>query len=257
MSRKKNRYACSPGLGYTPFMANLPVFVGFDWREADAFEVLKKSIDRHSSVDVDIIPLEHRLLRQTGWFKRPWKIEPGGQFIDLEDGKPFSTEFSHSRFLTPALARGMGYSGFCLFMDCDFMFRRDVVDLFELSDPEAAVQVVKRKWAEPEGKKMDGMAQCNYPRKLWSSLMLFNLDHPDNVLLTPDEVNTAQGAWMHALGWLDNYAIGSLPAEWNYIPGVDKGGQAAAVHFSLGIPRMDGYKDSEFAQEWFSYRESK
>ena len=172
--------------------------------------------------------------------------------MDVKDGKPFSTEFSYSRFLVPEIARSNNLSGWVLWCDNDFLFLDDVANLFALADPQYAVMVVKHDWQGKDGMKMDGMAQQGYYRKLWSSLILWNMDHPSNVELTPHEVNNASGAWLHGFSWLNDHEIGALPPQWNWIPGVSKdtGTKPAAVHFSLGMPYLDDHKDDPYAAEW-------
>ena len=66
---------------------------------------------------------------------------------------------------------------------------------------------------------MDGAVQTAYPRKNWSSLMLFNCDHPSVKALTPEVVNRENGAYLHRLQWAEDSDIGALPVEWNWLEG--------------------------------------
>ena len=84
------------------------IFVGYDSRESDAYDVCLKSIKLNNAANVFVHPLNHLELRKQGLFKRRWLVNEEGQYIDLEDNLPFSTEFSHSRFLTPIIAKQMG-----------------------------------------------------------------------------------------------------------------------------------------------------
>ena len=45
--------------------------------------------------------------------------------------------------------------------------------------------------------KMDGKKQEHYRRKNWSSLILWNCGHDLNKGLTPLEVNTQKGSYLH------------------------------------------------------------
>lgn len=244
--------------------APFPIYVGYDIREHLAWLVCESSLRRPVSVyalpdrHLDIIPLSHRQLRRDQMFDRPWRVDSDGLISDERDGRPFSTEFSHSRFLVPDLAvqacgRPAGERGWAMFVDCDFMFRRPVTDLLVGLDPSKAIYVVKHDFARlAEGVKMDGMIQQRYYRKLWSSLVLWNLDHP-KVQETSwlNSVSEMTGAEMHAFSWFADEEIGALDETWNWVPGHSEPLESpAAVHWSLGGPWMRGYEDAAFHQEW-------
>lgn len=224
----------------------LRVFVGYDSREHIAFEVCKSSMLRLASVPVVVEPLDTRRLRHAGLYSRHW-IERAGQQVDTMDDRPFSTEFAFPRFLVPAL---MQWRGRALFCDCDFLWRADVAELFGLFDPAHAVQVVMHNH-RAEGVKMDGQSQGNYHRKNWSSLVLWNCEHPGNLLLTPERVNTERGQWLHAFDWLPSYVIGALPVNWNWIENVTASDVVpSCVHFSAGGPWHKGFENAAYADEW-------
>ena len=194
-------------------------------------------LSRAESGSVSVYPLKHRELRRQDLFKREWAVSPDGQYYDRSDGRPFSTEFSHSRFLVPALAKRMGLAGWVMFVDCDFLFLADVRELLCGLDPAWAAACVKHDFRqESDTTKMDGVVQQAYFRKLWSSLLLLNLGHPDVAGLTPYQVNMQAGSWLHALTWVrDDGQIGGLPEEWNWIPGHSPDDlDPKAVHFSFG-----------------------
>lgn len=229
------------------------LYVGYDPREDMAFRVLKHTVRKQCGDGAtEVVPLLHRDLRAAGIFNRTWHVDPEGQYWDERDGKPFSTEFSHSRFAVPILARNAGLGGWCGFVDVDFMFldcpRKMLADL----DADKAVYVVKHQWdAVKEGRKMDGVVQQRYRRKLWSSLILWNINHPSNDWLTPYRLNNAPGGDLHAFCWLQDEEIGSLDPGWNWIPGFSNDHvEARAVHFSFGGPWMPGYEGVEFAGRW-------
>lgn len=195
------------------------IFIGWDSREPVASYVAGHSIVRRTKSDVDIKYLRHRELRRDGFFNRPWRIrEHDGEFIDERDGRPFSTEFSHTRFLIPVLCN---YKGWALFFDADMIFLNDVKKLFDLCDDRYAVMCVKHKHQVRENSiKMDHRLQQNYYRKNWSSFVMWNCEHPSNKYIKPEYVNHAAGSYMHAFEWLKDEEIGELPFSYNYISGV-------------------------------------
>lgn len=235
------------------------IFLGWDRRERDAFEVAQRSIVGHSLACPDILAIDTGVLRDAGLYRRPEQVSDGLRW-DIISQAAMSTEHAISRFLAPKMA----VTGWALFMDGDVMARRDIGHLFALADPKYAVQVVKHQssgigWdlagadiGSPV--KMDGQVQNRYPCKNWSSVMLFNCDHPANRDLTIDLINTVPGRDLHAFCWLPLDLIGALPSEWNHLVGIDQPrDDAAVVHFTMGTPSMKGYEDQEYADEWRGY----
>lgn len=231
-----------------------PIYVGYDPREELAYQVCEYSLQKHSQNSCQITPLIHRDLRSRGFFNREWLVDSKGQYSDTRDGKPFSTEFSHSRFAMPLVARADGHEGWVMFVDVDFLFLANVADLFRQAKmrPECAVMCVKHSWdSHLDGKKMDGVVQATYPRKLWSSMFLMNLSHPANDWLTAYQLNHATGGDLHRFCWLKDEEIGGVHVEWNWIPGFSTDGvEPKAVHYSFGGPWMTGYEEVPFAEEW-------
>ena len=224
------------------------IFIGYDRREVDAYNVCKYSLERRTSVPLYIYPLMIQAQRHLGNFTR--KQIDG---VDHVDGKPFSTEFAFTRFLVPHL---MGHEGWALFCDCDFLFLSDVENLLALRNERYAVQCVKHNYAPTETVKMDGQVQSVYPRKNWSSLVLWNCGHPSNQGITPTEVNTKPGSWLHGFEWLRDEEIGGLPESWNWLEGhSDMGMDADAVHFTRGGPWMQAWEDCDHAEDWLREQE--
>src|SRR5437588_411598 len=134
------------------------IFIGFDQREPEAYEVAKFSLARRASIPVAVEPIKLADLRARGLYTR--------------DADPLaSTEFTYSRFFTPYLA---GYAGWALFCDCDFLWLGDIAGLVEYTRTPKALYCVQHDYTPKETTKMDGKPQTTYPRKNWSSLMLFN-----------------------------------------------------------------------------------
>jgi hypothetical protein len=238
--------SCLADAGAEPFR----VFVGYDSREDVAYRVCRRSLLRRSSIPLEITPIVQQELREAGLY---WR----------ERGPTESTEFSFTRFLTPYLA---GYRGWALFVDCDFLFVADLAGLVALAraDPRRAVLCVHHDYTPTEATKMDGAVQTAYPRKNWSSMVLFNCGHPKNrAALTPEAVSTRSGAYLHRFMWLDDDEIGEVPFVWNFLVGhnrvdpADEAGTAPrAIHYTSGGPWFDRYKDCEFADLWVQERDA-
>lgn len=207
------------------------VFIGYDARETVALHVLSHSLMRNSSLPVSITGLKLSQLDM-------WRAKDPRQ----------STDFAFSRFLVPYLC---GYEGHAIFMDCDMLCRGDIAGLWaERSDH--AVSVVKHDYIPKTEDKFLGAVQTVYPRKNWSSVMVFN--NAKCAVLTPGYVNTASGLELHQLHWTDS--IGELPPAWNHLVGeYEPNPGAKLVHYTLGGPYFNEYKDCEFATEWFCERE--
>ena len=214
------------------------VFIGFDRREAVAFNVLAHSIQTRSSVPVAIAPLMLSQLR--GFFSR-------------ERHPLQSTDFSFSRFLTPYIS---GYRGFSIFMDCDMLMLDDICRLWSLCDERYAIQVVKHDHRPKEDRKFLGEPQSKYEKKNWSSVIIFNNELCTQ--LTPDFVNEASGLELHQFRWLQSdELIGALPPRWNHLVGYDKPSRdVSLVHFTLGGPYFSEFEGCEYAEEWRRERQS-
>jgi len=226
------------------------VYIGFDRREPESTEVAHRSLLKTCSVPVEIHDLREVELRERGLYDRPFRTE-GAQRIDLRDGKPFSTDFSFTRFLVPVL---QAYAGWALYCDCDFLFRADIRELWDLADDKYAVMCVKHDHRPKETTKMDQQRQEPYPRKNWSSMILYNCGHPANRALTADMVNHSTGRFLHAFGWLTDDLIGGVPETWNWLEGWSPADMdPKIVHMTRGVPTMAGYENIPYADEWRSY----
>lgn len=232
----------------------LRIFIGFDSREAAAYEVCRQSIrrfDRH----IIITGLVLSRLQADGLYTRPTERRLG-RLWDVISGAPMSTEFALSRFLVPEICRRQGWDGWAVFCDADMMWRAPPSELRALLDDDKAVICVQHDHVPGNAIKMDDQIQTEYPRKNWSSFMAFNCAHPANRGLTVDFVNSARGLDLHRLCWLDDSEIGALPPEWNWLAGHTRDiANPKVVHFTDGIPTMDGYQDAEYAGEFFAHLE--
>lgn len=217
----------------------LRICIGYDERESAAFAVLCHSIITRASRPVSITPVMQRHLK--GIYTR--------ERSPLE-----STAHSFTRFLTPYLC---GFKGHAIFMDADMIVRFDVHDLllYPLAHPDKAVFVVKHDYVPKSATKMDGQEQTAYPRKNWSSLMVFNNEHCK--ALTPDYVNSASGLDLHRFAWLPDEQIGELPRIFNHLVGeYPPDPKAKLLHFTLGVPTIHADAPLDHYQDWLSERSS-
>lgn len=221
------------------------IWIGYDPREGGAYTVAARSICRCTGGKKVALPIKLDQMRASGLYWRPTETRDG-RLWDVISEAPMATEFAISRFLTPHLA-----TGWALFVDADVMVRTDMAELFSLADDRYAVMCVKHRFDPPEGVKMDGQAQTRYARKNWSSVCLFNCDHPANKALTVDVINSWPGRDLHAFKWLKDAEIGELDPKWNWLAGhSDPSIDPAIVHFTDGTPDMPGYENAPYADEW-------
>lgn len=215
-------------------MRPFPIFIGYDERETVAYHVLANSLQRRASRPVAITPLVRRHL--AGIYRRP-------------HGPLESTDFSMTRFLVPYLC---GFRGRALFLDCDMLCRADIFGLIDRASDDcrdAAVAVCKHEYLPSSESKFLGHVQTRYPRKNWSSLMLFQNEFCQ--ALTPDYVNSATGLDLHRFAWTKDAAIGSLPLTWNWLIGEYPYNPSAEVlHYTLGGPWFPEHHACEGSDEW-------
>lgn len=213
----------------------IPIFVGYDEREAVVYHTFCNSVIRHASEPVLFFPLKRSLL---------------GPLHKRSKEKDQSNEFSFTRFLVPALS---GFAGHALFCDGDMLCLDDIVKLWNLRDARFAVQVVKHDYEPKDETKYLGAKQYKYPRKNWSSVMLFNCEHPSCRRLSYHFVDTAPGSELHQFRWCRNdEEIGSLPKEWNHLVSeYSADPNAKLVHYTVGGPYFSEYEDCDYNKEWF------
>lgn len=213
----------------------IPIFIGYDPREAIAFHVCVNSIIRQASEPVSIMPLALNLFND---YKETHT-----------DG---SNHFIYSRFLVPHL---MNYQGHAIFMDGDMIVRGDIAELWAQRDATKDVQVVKHDYKTRMPVKYLGAKNEDYPRKNWSSVILWNCGSHTNAQLTPKFVQTATGAQLHRFTWIDDSRIGELAREWNWLP--DEYGEnldAKLLHYTLGTPCFHEFATTPQGSEWHQER---
>ncbi|MGE3477285.1 MAG: hypothetical protein AB7H70_15890 [Rhodospirillaceae bacterium] len=215
------------------------IFIGYDPREAAAYNVLAHSIQTRASLPVTIAPLMLSQLKGV---------------LTRERHPLQSTDFSFSRFLVPYLS---GYEGWSLFCDCDMLVLDDVAKLWSQRDERYAVQVVKHDHKPSDTVKFLDQPQRPYEKKNWSSVILFN--NAKCKALTPDYVNSATGLELHQFKWLGNDAlIGEIPHRWNHLVDYDPTvptAQVSLLHYTEGGPYFEAYKNCSYAEDWFAERD--
>ena len=205
--------------------------IGFDQRESVAYHTFTQSIIEKASLPVAFIPLAINTLKG---------------YKETHTDK--SNDFIYSRFLTPYLT---DFSGWAIFADGDMVCQRDIKELWDLKDETKAVMVVKHDYQTKALKKYLGNKNENYPRKNWSSVILWNCKHPKHKILTPDFIAKQTGKYLHRFSWLDDNDIGELPKEWNWLAiEYPENRQAKLIHYTLGTPCFKDYKNSEMSDIW-------
>ena len=219
----------------------ITVYIGYDTTNLGqqmARTVCERSIRRYNST-VQIKTLELQDLRDSGVYTRP------------HDDKQ-STEFTYTRFLVPYLN---DYKGFAVFCDSDFLWQRNIEHLLNYADSSLSVSCVHHEYTEcPNKLKMDGFKQEWYPRKNWSSLMLFDCEHEHCKLLTPEVVSSQSPKYLHRMEWTDDACIGQIPHSFNYLVGYyNTHKRPAAYHFTDGGPWHKDTVDCLHADKWLNH----
>jgi lipopolysaccharide biosynthesis glycosyltransferase len=214
----------------------IKLIIGFDQKESIAYHVFCHSVFEKASMPVSFLPLASINLN----FYRETHTDGSNQFI-------------YSRFLTPFLNN---FSGWAIFADGDMICNADIAELWALRDQTKAVQVVKHDYKTKQKVKYLGNKNEDYPRKNWSSLILWNCEHPANKVLTPEFVSEKPGSYLHRFSWLSNDLIGDLPKEWNWLAiEYPDNPEAKIIHFTLGTPCFKEYAKTSMASLWYeNYR---
>ena len=207
------------------------IVVGFDQREAIAYHTFSQSVLEKSSLPVLFLPLSINTLKG---------------YKETHNDK--SNDFVYSRFLTPYLHN---FEGWAIFADGDMVCQSDIKELWDLRDETKALQVVMHDYKTKFNQKYLGNANENYPRKNWSSLILWNCSHPKHKVLTPDFISSQTGKYLHRFSWLDDEDIGELPIDWNWLAiEYPNNPKAKIIHYTLGTPCFKDYRNTEMAVTW-------
>ena len=219
----------------------LTVYIGYDTTNLGqqmARTVCERSIRRYNE-DIEIKTLELKDLISSGVYTRP------------HDEKQ-STEFTYTRFLVPYLNN---YQGLAVFCDSDFLWQRNIYSLIAYADSSLSVSCVHHEYTEcPNKLKMDGFKQEWYPRKNWSSLMLFDCEHEHCKRLTPEVISTESPKYLHRMEWTQDDCIGRIPHSYNYLVGYyNTHKRPAAYHFTDGGPWHKETANCDEGEKWLAY----
>jgi len=215
-------------------MKTLKIFIGYDPKEAVAFHVLCHSLLERSSKPISITPINLKNLQ--------------GLYSRQHDQRQ-SNEFSFSRFLVPYLC---DYDGFGVYMDCDMLALGDISTILNDIDESHAVSVVQHDYESKVKVKYLGNKQYSYPRKNWSSFIMWNCAHPSNKGVDPKFIGDADAATLHRFLWLKDEEIGALSTKWNWLVGEydNPTKDIKVLHWTLGGPYFEEYSKTEFSEEW-------
>jgi lipopolysaccharide biosynthesis glycosyltransferase len=216
-------------------MESIRLLIGWDDREAVGSHVFLQSVIERCSLPLEVTILTPRLLDQLGI------------------GTDGSNAFTKARFLAPYLNR---FSGYVLFVDgADMLCLGDLAEVWALQDHYSAVQVVQHDYKPQSAKKYIGTDlesdNVAYPRKNWSSMILWHCGFAAHRILTPEYINKMPGQDLHRFNWIPNDRIGWLPKEWNVLIGEDnQSNKVKLAHYTNGIVGFSHYKDAECAKDW-------
>ena len=209
------------------------IYIGFDQREAIAYHAFVQSLIDHASIPLDITPLAVKTLKG---------------YEEKHEDK--SNDFVYSRFLTPYLN---DFKGWAIFVDGDMICQKDIKELLDLRDDSKALQVVKHEYKTKAHQKYLGNINQDYPRKNWSSVILWNCKHPKHKILTQDFISNQTGKYLHRFSWLKDDEIGELPKEWNWLATeYPNNEEAKIIHYTLGTPCFKDYRDTEMSEIWLN-----
>lgn len=205
----------------------MKIFIGYDKRFDAAYRVAKHSVLQIDNT-LEVIPL---------------KIDKLKNYLWREKDPLASTEFTITRFLVPYLSDYMGYS---LFVDCDVLFKENPRNIIKEIEHSSDVYCVPHNYTPFQDIKMDNRKQHVYPRKNWSSVMLFN--NYQCQYLNLRYINSATPSELHQMMWAQS--IGKLDPKWNHLVGYYNHPNPSIIHYTDGGPWISGYENCEYSEEW-------
>jgi lipopolysaccharide biosynthesis glycosyltransferase len=216
------------------------IWIGLDSSHTDVYDICKFSIETNTTEKLPIYPINKYTVSE---YRR--NVDPTE-----------STDFSFARFFVPYCSN---FNGISIFLDGDFLFLDDIKNLLDLYDERYAIMCCKHEYTPKTSVKMDGKIQTTFPKKNWSSLMIFNNEHPKIKTLSPGTINFQSGKFLHQFKFLEDDDIGSLPIQWNWLVGWYKepsDGSPKALHFTEGGPWLNGYETVEYSDVYNTYRKN-
>ena len=207
------------------------IVVGFDQKESVAYHTFVQSVIENSTIPTRFMPLNIGSLTN---YKETHK-----------DG---SNDFIYSRFLVPYL---MNFDGWAIYADGDMVCLEDIKKLWDLRDDKFAVQVVKHDYKTKIKTKYWGNKNEDYPRKNWSSLILWNCNHVSHKILTPKFIQQKTGAFLHRFSWIKDEEIGEVEKEWNWLAmEYEEKNDINLIHYTIGTPCFEEYQNKSLSSYW-------
>lgn len=224
----------------------MKIFIGWDSKQQAASQVAEYSLRKHCPFELDITHLKKQDLVDQKIYFRP-------------EGDPSSTEFTYTRFLVPYLC---DYKDWALFIDSDFLFTANIQKLWNLvfndfGKKERAAYCVKHHEYTPKSDtKFYGKPQITFPKKNWSSLIIFNNEHEYCRRLSPMTVANKSPQWLHRFEWIDDQdkQLGMLPITWNWLVGeyAELDPPPFALHYTNGGP-FNEVLGQDYEELWIRY----
>jgi hypothetical protein len=194
---------------------HIPIFVGYDPREAIGYHVFCNSVLRRTKAQVSFTPV-------------CGNIEPDA-----------SNTFSKERF---KIAAKLGFKGWGIFADGDMTCRADIAELWAMRRPEYDLMVCFHDYTTRYKTKYLGAKNEDYPKKNRSSLMLINAGNYPWRKLTPEFVDKSPSSYLHRFEFLKEDRIGEIPKDWNWLSiEYEFKHDAKLVHHTLGLPCWKPY----------------
>jgi hypothetical protein len=129
--------------------------------------------------------------------------------------------------------------------------RSDISELFGESMLYTGARVVKHDYKTKYPIKYLGNKNEDYPRKNWSSVVLWNCGYYPNRVLVPKFVANASGDFLHRFQWLSDEQIGELDPRWNkLVMEQELDPNDKLRHFTIGTPCFKEYWSVPGADEW-------
>lgn len=203
----------------------LKLFVGLDPNELVGFHVFIDSVlSKTDPNKVEIIPV-------------------------CGDKGTASNAFNKARFEIPFRC---GYRGRAVWVDgSDMLCRADIQALPDLLETGCDVAVVKHEYSTKHPVKFLGQPNDDYPRKNWSSVMVFDCGNYAWRKITPEYIAKSTASHLHRLEFLKEDRIGDLDKTWNWLVGeYPYNPEAKIAHMTIGIPCWPPYRDCDYADEW-------
>ena len=113
------------------------------------------------------------------------------------------------------------------------------------------MQVVQHDYKTKVTKKYWGNKNENYPRKNWSSVVIWNCGHDKHKILSPNFIQNQTGSFLHRFHWLNDDEIGSIDKKWNWLAmEYEEKKEVNLIHYTIGTPCFKEYRNKSFSSYW-------